>query len=72
LILDLFNYFNKPDGLTPSTARASTSWEIGMRGFRPQDLVKRLSRFFDVLAIYRNQDWSPSQNFVLRSRVTDR
>jgi hypothetical protein len=41
-----------------------------MRGFRVRDLKRRMSAYFDVLDVYRNRDWNPSLNFVLRSRGT--
>jgi hypothetical protein len=68
LILDVFNYFHRPDGITPRYAQGQHFWEIGMRGFRVRDVRRRLARFFDVVAAYRNRDWPPSQNFVLKSR----
>jgi len=43
-------------------------WEVGMRGFRVRDVAARMSRYFEVMQVYRNRDWNPSQNFVLRSR----
>ena len=39
-----------------------------MRGFRVRDLKARMSSRFHVLNVYRNRDWNPSLNFVLRSR----
>lgn len=43
-------------------------WEIGLPGFRARDLTWRFERWFEVLACYRNRDWLPRQNFVLKSR----
>lgn len=68
LILDLFNYWKTPDGVAPRYMAGQHYWEVGMRGFRVRDLVRRMSRFFDVMSVYRNKDWLPSQNFVLRSK----
>lgn len=68
-ILDLFNYFEKPDGITPRYMEKQHYWEIGMKGFRRKDMKERMSRFFEVLHAYRNRDWFLSQNFVLKSRV---
>lgn len=69
LVLDLYNYFRKPDGITPRYMGGQHYWEIGMRGYRVKDIVKRVSRYFEVLSVYRNKDWLPSQNFVLNSKV---
>ena len=67
-ILDLYNYFKKPDGTSPCYMGGQHFWEVGMRGFRVRDLRKRFSKFFQILDVYRNKDWLPSMNFVLRSR----
>lgn len=66
-ILDLFNYFHKPDGVTPRYCAGQHYWEVGMRGFRVGDITKRLSKYFKVLSNYRNKDWLPSYNFILES-----
>lgn len=70
MIMDLFNYFDRPDGVTPRYMEGQHYWEVGMRGFRKSDLIRRMSRFFHVLKCYRNRDWLPSQNFVLRCKET--
>jgi hypothetical protein len=67
-IADLFNVFHRPDGITPRYCKGQHFWEVGYRGFRKRDLITRFSRSFDVLSCYRNRDWLPSLNFVLRSR----
>lgn len=67
-IFDLFNYFHKPDGVTPRYCQGQHFWEIGMRGFRVKDLKNRFSQYFEVINDYRNKDWVPSYNFVMRSR----
>ncbi len=67
-IIDVFNWFHRPDGVSPRYCGGQHFWEIGMRGFRVRDLVKRFSRFFELHKAYRNRDWTPSHNFVLRSR----
>jgi hypothetical protein len=66
-LLDLFNYFHRPDGITPRYCTNQHYWEIGMRGFRVRDMNRRLSQYFKVLSTYRNKDWLPSYNFVLES-----
>lgn len=68
LIVDLFNRFEKPDGLTRSYMCRQHYWEVGMRGFWVGDLIKRFSAQFEVMDTYRNKDWLPSHNFVLRSK----
>jgi hypothetical protein len=68
LILDVFNPFERPDGRTPRYMEGQHYWEVGMRGYRVRDLVKRMGRFFRVLSVYRNKDWIPSQNFILESK----
>jgi len=68
LIVDLFNYFESPDGVNPKYCERMHFWEVGMRGFRVRDLKKLFSRNFEVLRSYRNRDWNPSYNFILRSK----
>lgn len=67
-VTDVFNWLEKPDGLNPRYMSGQHYWEVGMRGFRIRDLKRRFSSFFEVLDAYRNHDWLPSQNFVLKSR----
>lgn len=68
VILDLFNYFQKPDGVTARYCQRQHYWELGMRGYRVRDLRQRFEDHFSVLRDYRNRDWNPSYNFVLRSK----
>lgn len=68
LVMDLYNYMERPDGVTARYMEGQHFWEVGMRGFRVRDLLGRLKRRFEVLGHYRNRDWLPSYNFVLRSR----
>jgi hypothetical protein len=68
LVVELFNYWHKPDGVTPRYAAGQHFWELGMRGFRRRDVLARLSAHFEVLHHYRNRDWPISYNFILRSR----
>lgn len=67
-IVDIFNYLKGTDGHTPRYMDGQHYWEVGMKGFRVRDLMKRMRRYFDVLDSYRNRDWLPSYNFVLRSK----
>lgn len=68
LVFDIFNYFKKPDGVTPRYMADQHFWEVGMRGYTVKALEKRMSRFFEIISVYRNRDWLPSQNFVLRAK----
>ena len=68
LLIDVFNYLHRPDGLQARYCQRQHYWEVGMRGFRVRDLKSRMSRNFEVLDVYRNRDWNPSINFVLRSK----
>ena len=68
LIVDLLPFWHKPDGVTARYCQGQHYWEVGLRGFRKAQLMRRLSSEFEVLRVYRNRDWTPSQNFVLRSR----
>jgi len=70
VILDVFKYWERPDGITAKYCSGQHYWEVGHRGFRVSDLRTRFSRSFEVLDSYRNRDWLPSYNFVLRSRFT--
>lgn len=67
-IADFHNWFRSTDGLRPQYMNGQHYWEIGMRGFRVRDMITRFSRHFEVLKTYRNKDWLPSHNFVLRSK----
>jgi hypothetical protein len=69
LVLDLFNPLRRPDGRSPAYMDGMHFWEVGMRGFRVKDLERRFAPHFEVLHRYRNRDWLPSYNFVLRSRA---
>lgn len=68
-IFDFYNYFKKPDGISPRYMAGQHFWEMGMRGFRVRDMKKRFSVFFQIFYMYRNKDWLPSINFVLKSKL---
>ncbi len=68
---NLFNYFVKPDGLQARYMGGQHFWEVGMRGWRVKDLEKRFSKYFEINKSYRNKDWLPSYNFVLKSKVNN-
>lgn len=65
---DVFNYLHKPDGTTARYSANQHFWELGMRGFRTGDVLRRLEKQFELIRHYRNPDWPMSHNFVLRSR----
>ena len=67
-IFDIFNYFKKPTGEEAIFCQGQHYWEIGYRGFRVADTLERFEPFYDVLNHYRNKDWNPSYNFVLKSK----
>jgi len=71
LILDFFNPLIKPDGVTPRYMAKQHFWEVGMRGYRIKDVVRRMSRYFRVVSVYRNKDWNGSHNFVLESALPE-
>jgi SAM-dependent methyltransferase len=68
IVIDLFNYLHRPSGVDARYCERQHYWELGMRGFRVRDLKTRISRHFELLSIYRNRDWNPSLNFVLKSK----
>ena len=67
LIVDLLPFWHKPDGVTPRYCQGQHYWEVGLRGFRKADLMRRFASRFEIMRTYRNRDWILSQNFVLRS-----
>jgi len=67
-IVDFFRFWERPDGRNPKYCGGQHYWEVGFRGFRVRELRRRFSRSFVVLDDYRNRDWLPSYNFVVRSR----
>jgi hypothetical protein len=68
VVLDMVPFWRRPDGVTPRYSAGQHYWELGMRGFRKRDVLERFARHFDVIDAYRNREWLPSYNFVLRSR----
>lgn len=67
LVWDLFNYFERPDGINPKYCAGQHYWEVGLRGFAVSDLKKRFSNNYKVIGAYRNKEWLPSYNFILKS-----
>ena len=70
LVMDLFPFWERPSGDRLAYGGGQHYWEIGYKGFRVKDLTSRFNSHFDILQHYRNTDWIPSYNFVLRSRKT--
>lgn len=68
-IMDIFNYFKKSDGKSPRYMDGQHFWEVGIIGFKVKDLKKRFSNYFHIEKIYRNKDWLPSINFILKSKI---
>ena len=68
IIIDLFNYFARPDGVSSRYCQGQHFWEIGRPGFTVRAVRDRIARGFEIIDAYRNRDWTPSYNFVLRSR----
>jgi len=68
LVFDVFNYFDRPDGVNPKYGQGGHFWEIGRPGWSLRAVRKRLSAHFDVVNEYRNYDWVGSYNFVLRGK----
>ncbi len=67
-VIDLRRFWDRPDGARAKYCGGQHYWEIGYRGFRLDDICRRFEAHFDLLEQYRNKDWLPSHNFVMRSR----
>ncbi len=68
LLLTVSKWFERPSRSKPLYMDGQHYWEIGLKGFKVRDLLRRMEACFEVLRTYRNKDWLPSQNFVLRSK----
>ena len=71
LIFDFFKFWEKPDGVTAKYCGGQHYWEVGHRGFSTSDVKSRFLKLYEILYSYRNKDWLPSYNFILRSRFVD-
>jgi len=71
VVWDLFNFLKRADGMSPRYMSGQHFWEVGLRGFKVKDMKVRFSAFFEILHVYRNRDWLPSINFVLKSMRTE-
>jgi SAM-dependent methyltransferase len=69
-ILDVFRFWHRPTGLRAAYSGGQHFWEIGYSGFRVKDLKRRFVACYEIVDAYRNKDWLPSYNFVLKSRWT--
>jgi hypothetical protein len=69
LVVDLFPFWQRPTGDRLAYGGGQHYWEIGYRGFRVKDVARRFESHFQILRHYRNTDWIPSYNFLLRSRA---
>ncbi|MBI5450726.1 MAG: class I SAM-dependent methyltransferase [Gammaproteobacteria bacterium] len=68
-MFDLFNFLHKPDGVTARYCQGMHYWEMGMRGFTSGALARRFSNHFSIVKNYRNKDWNPSYNWILKSKA---
>lgn len=68
---DLLNCLYKHNGESAVFCARQHFWELGRRGFRVKEVRVRLLKYFEIISNYRNYDWLPSYNFVLRSRNHD-
>ena len=64
---DLINLMRRPSGEQLEFMSGQHYWELGLRGFTMRRTLQRLSKRFTVVDAYRNVDWTPSMNFVLKS-----
>lgn len=67
-VFDLRRFWERPNGIHAKYCGGQHYWEVGYRGFRVGDICRRFETNFELLEQYRNKDWLPSHNFVLRSR----
>jgi hypothetical protein len=68
LVLDFYNYLGAPDGVTARYMEKQHFWEVGRRGYKVKDLLRRFKSHFEIVHHYRNYDWLPSRNFILKSK----
>ena len=69
IVIDFFNYFARPDGVTSPYCQGQHFWEVGRPGFTTRHVRQRIAQHFEILDAYRNRDWTPSYNLVLSSRA---
>jgi len=64
---DLINWMRRPSGEQLEFMSGQHYWEVGLRGFTMRRIIQRMNKRFTVVDAYRNVDWTPSMNFVLKS-----
>ncbi len=67
-VADFYNYLKRPDPKVPRFCGGQHFFEVGRLGFSDRAVRRRFSSYFDVVDAYRNVDWLPSMNYVLRTR----
>lgn len=67
IVIDLFKFWETPTGVDLKYTVGQHYWEVGYRGFTLRQLKARFSNHFSIVDNYRNMDWIPSMNFVLKS-----
>lgn len=65
---DLINWLRRPSGERLEFMSGQHYWEVGLTGFSKQRILQRMKKHFSVVDVYRNTDWTPSMNFVLKSK----
>lgn len=65
--IDVINPLRRPTGESPEFMSGQHYWEIGLRGFSKRQIIRRMSNYFYDIKCYRNQDWTPSMNFIMTS-----
>ncbi len=68
-VIDVRKWWSKPSSKVPRYMSGQHYWEIGVRGCSLKKITDRMLAFFEVKSVYRNQDWTPSMNFALTSRL---
>ena len=64
---DLINLMRRPSGEQLEFMSGQHYWELGLRGFTMRRILQRMRKRFVVVDAYRNVDWTPTMNFVLKS-----
>jgi Methyltransferase domain len=68
MIVDFFKFWERPTGVELKYTEYQHYWEVGYRGYRLKEVRVLFEKNFTEIAVYRNRDWIPSHNFVLKSR----
>jgi SAM-dependent methyltransferase len=67
-IIDFRKWWKQPSPDIPRFMQGQHYWEVGVKGYSVREVKARLSAPFELIRCYRNHDWRPSMNFVLKSR----